>query len=415
LSLDVRVPQSEPPGSTTVTASLHSRGAGLDLAAAHIRVSMAMAPARGLRLDGDLSDWSGPAVRVDRTRCALGRVDGDSDLSADVRWAWSPNGLWVAARVRDQLVSNPNRLTTTGVGDALEVFIGARQYVLVPPTPSYPRATWCLAQHPGPVDGPVAVAGRTTDDGYTLEALLPWPAGFEARTGSTVNVNLALDDLDEAAGAENVNADLRRKAQLVWSGGANGHRDAADFVPAALTGTAPPMQVPRLNLLVNGDANADLDADGALTLADGWIPIRAWGPDQGQCLWDRKIDGAGNAALAIRGVTKRLGWQSATYPAQVGVEGYRVTGRIRTRALPKSSAAAVTLAFFDSDGKWLGTPGVPGQPAATGTAGWTEFTFQVPAARVPKSAAQWRVVCLIREPAPQGCAWFDDLTVTTTR
>jgi hypothetical protein len=425
LDLAVGVPANQAPGSTTITASLQSPEASLDLPAARVQVGMAMAPANAPKLDGDLSDWHGPTIRLDSTRCATGTVDGDGDLSADVRLAWSPQGLWVAAQVRDQIVSNPNRLLKPWVGDALEVFIdaraegrgtadatGVRQYFLVPGTASYPGATWNLARPVGAVDGPVAVASSRTEGGYTLEALLPWPVGFSPGTGASVNVNLALDDLDEAEGAENVNSDQRREAQLVWSGDASAYRDASQAVPAVLTGTARPSPVPMQSLLVNGLIQADIDADGTLAKPDGWGRLQAWGQDEGQTLWDRTGGVDGSAALCVRGVTNRVGWQSVDRPVQTGATEYVVTGKVRTQGLPDGTQATVSLAFYDATTKWVGTPKLPGQPALTGTTGWTSFTFRVPAERVPKTAATWRVICLVNAPAPEGAAWFDDLSVT---
>jgi hypothetical protein len=263
------------------------------------------------------------------------------------------------------------------------------------------------------LDGPIAVASQRTEDGYTLEAVLPWPPGFQAQTGSAVNVNLALDDLDEAEGAENVNADLRREAQLVWSGDSSVYRDASQFVPARFMGKPVPTEVARLSHLVNGSLDADIDADGTLAKPDGWTRLQAWGKDDGQTLWDGKGGVDGTPALAIRGVTNRLAWQSVGRPVQTGVTEYIVTGKVRTQGFPESTKATVSLGFYDATTKWVGTPHVPGEPSATGTIGWTEFTFRVPVDRIPAKAATWRVVCYVDQPAPGGTVWFDDLSVTT--
>ncbi|MBN2452387.1 MAG: hypothetical protein JXR77_18520, partial [Lentisphaeria bacterium] len=438
-TISVSVPEAARPGTYELAGEIRSGPVPLRLVLGHLRVVLPVAAPRvlPLRIDGELGEWGelGPAIGPDAV--AVGTVADAADLSAEARFSWCAAGLLLAVRVADQVVANPNRMTKPWVGDAVEVFVdarppeqraspdaaGVRQYFLVPPTPDCPRASWFQARPEAPADGPLFVAGRVLADGYAIEALLPWPADAPPPgPGTGVYLNLAVDDLDEPPGADDTNADLRRKGQIVWSGGADVYRNAAAHVLARLepspTGgqrdaaAGPAIETGPEDLPFNGDMDTDVNRDGLFSDADGWGRLAAWGPENGSATWapDGGLDGSG--ALRLAAVSNLLAWQSVRYPLRRQAGAHRVEARVRASGLG-DGVAAVKLAFYALDGHWIGTPGyAAGQTTGDTSGQWAALDFTVPAADVPAGAAFWRVVCQVKGPAPRAEVLYDRIRVT---
>ncbi|MCK6512915.1 PKD domain-containing protein [Myxococcota bacterium] len=88
---------------------------------------VAHAPAQVV-IDGDLPEWSGAtAVRLDGKSYVKLTADraGDADLSVEFWWMWSSQGLYFAARVKDDQHVNNASPGTLWMGDSLQVALDA--------------------------------------------------------------------------------------------------------------------------------------------------------------------------------------------------------------------------------------------------------------------------------------------------
>ncbi|MGD2174114.1 MAG: ankyrin repeat domain-containing protein [Candidatus Brocadiaceae bacterium] len=151
-----------------------------------------------ITVDGDLGEWQGiPAMPAPFM---------EKDTSS-VHLAWRQEGLYVAARVRDDsLTFNPEM---PWAADSVELFVDkpfaradwhsgeAEQYVFSPTPGSPGRAHVLIAygQNKGR-ESALPAAWKPLEDGYMMEALIPseflQPARMEA--GSTLGFNFAVND-----------------------------------------------------------------------------------------------------------------------------------------------------------------------------------------------------------------------------
>lgn len=79
-------------------------------------------------IDGDLREWSGAdVVRLDGKNYVKLTTDraGDADLSAEFMWMWSSQGLYFAARVKDDQHVNNASPGTLWMGDSLQIGLDA--------------------------------------------------------------------------------------------------------------------------------------------------------------------------------------------------------------------------------------------------------------------------------------------------
>jgi hypothetical protein len=93
------------------------------------------APPAGAAVDGDLAEWPGPpvlslapAAQVAGSR----RVRDDADFSARVWLALGPDGLWLAADVRDDAVRFPKAAAELVTADHLELWVALPAPALPP-------------------------------------------------------------------------------------------------------------------------------------------------------------------------------------------------------------------------------------------------------------------------------------------
>lgn len=397
------------------------------LSAGHVvlAVPVPSGPAE-IRVDGDLAEWPpGGALAIDAPgRVVHGACGGGADVSARFWLAGDREALFVALAVRDEWVANLRRYSEPWNGDAVELFLdlrpparlgeathsaGVYQFFLIPPDETTGRATWRLWQPKSPFSSALDLAGARSADGYTLEARLPWCSfGPHAPApGQPIGIDVCIDDADAASPAV-------REAQLAWAGTARNHVDASGFARGLLA-AAPASITSRcdepVNLAPNPGFEADLDGDGAISVADGWRGVTAdWGDTTGSWIWDRSVAHEGRGSVAIRGVTTHRTWESVDFPMLPGA-GCTASAWIRTRDLG-DGGARIYVACFSSEGKWVGT--VAHSETVSGTSDWRQVTIQVPPGKCPADTAVVRVDLALRN-APQGIAWFDDVTFSVTQ
>ncbi len=168
-------------------------------------------------IDGRLEDWGAPftlAEPLPLSKVVFGTEnwDGRADLSAEALLAWDPAALYLGVRVLDDIFSQPSSGDLLFRGDSLELQLDvdlAQDFE----SGSYSDDDWQLGISPGELTetgrGPEAwvwrpearsgaadfpIAARRLDDGYVVEAAIPWllfgldPVGLQA-IGFALNVS----------------------------------------------------------------------------------------------------------------------------------------------------------------------------------------------------------------------------------
>jgi len=195
------------------------------------------------RIDGNLDDWNLAllardqlAVRSERQvnrypRSPLSqRWSGPDDLSATIFLAYDARSLYLAGRVKDDVLVHRNSMTWW-LGDAVELFLDTDAADRAPERgapspyneddyqifllPLNPEVVWGVHK-PKPGESGftgVRVACTRRPDGYDFEAAFPWHnfPGVVARPGLEIGFNIALDDLDDPA-------DTLTETYMVWNG-----------------------------------------------------------------------------------------------------------------------------------------------------------------------------------------------------
>jgi hypothetical protein len=166
-----------------------------------------------LVVDGVLDEWTGAACVP--LRCASNIAMRSSShpwkgalvTGAEFHYAWQPEGLCVAAHVADPDVAADTGNARPGARDGVEFFLdlrplekvgtdpygpGAYRVEIRPPAPGR-KPTFAVDARDGAIAG-VQIGGQATGSGYTVEALIPWPAGFVADEGTRVGLEAGLCD-----------------------------------------------------------------------------------------------------------------------------------------------------------------------------------------------------------------------------
>ena len=123
-------------------------------------------------LDGNLAEWQAlPALHLDRTTASAiaGSETNPSfaDLSADLRTAWSPSGLYFAAAITDDVLVGNNSTQPWG-DDSIELSIRVGN--------ATHQFTVAVDGRQADLGNPIAsltVATRTVPGGWTLEVAVP--------------------------------------------------------------------------------------------------------------------------------------------------------------------------------------------------------------------------------------------------
>ena len=152
-------------------------------------------------LDGDLSEWTGPALRIEP-----GTASG-SDNSLTVWIAWDEQALYVAYAMRDASLSalSENTEGPFYTDDALDLWLDPdASGTAMDPNDAHIIATLAGVQYfEGAVfEGAVSLDGVLDDDqadgGWSMEIAVPWELlGVNARAGVRIGADFAAADRDE--------------------------------------------------------------------------------------------------------------------------------------------------------------------------------------------------------------------------
>ncbi len=164
---------------------------------------------------------------------------GPKDASAVAYVGWTPQALWVRVDVTDN-VRRVARGRGAYNGDCVEVFLDLRRggslgspapgpgvYQILIAPPAARRATPIEATGRAPAG--VKAWGMTTEGGYSIVCVIPWPDG-RGRAGREFGFDIAVDDADNVGEPR-----ARRRSQLVWHGTANDFQDPSAYGRVVLT------------------------------------------------------------------------------------------------------------------------------------------------------------------------------------
>jgi len=181
-------------------------------------------------VDGDLSDWGNvpnALTITDRAQVTDGAQywSGPADLSGTVHLAWRQEGIFVAAEVRDDVISQTMTGKDMWRGDHVCVLLdmipgiepqrsgfgaGQVQFGISPgslgtPVGNAPISPEIFIWVPdNAVQGKGQVAARRTDSGYVVEAFVPWSSVGVSGVAKDKDANfeVALSDNDSAEPAQ---------------------------------------------------------------------------------------------------------------------------------------------------------------------------------------------------------------------
>jgi hypothetical protein len=147
-------------------------------------------------IDGDIGDWPQSLYAVENVVSGRGYYANKKDLSAEVKLAWDMQFLYIGALVRDTKFVQNAAGSLLWKGDSLEILLDTDlggdfdhaqpslddyQLGISPgnlnenPTPEAFR--WAPRQFAGGIIS-TQIASRLTDDGYMIEAAIPWSVFF---------------------------------------------------------------------------------------------------------------------------------------------------------------------------------------------------------------------------------------------
>lgn len=166
-------------------------------------------------VDGSLGDWQGNWFPINSVVQGNSNYAGSDDIAGDFQAAWSPDGLYLAVRVRDDRYRAGPNGTDMWQGDGLELQLDrflaldydgaiadADDYQLgvsFGPERSEVRVyRWLPFEKEGQVSGSGALIH--IDQGYDLELFLPWGlfdiGGDQVVVNQSFGFNLSINDND---------------------------------------------------------------------------------------------------------------------------------------------------------------------------------------------------------------------------
>jgi len=206
---------------------------------------------RAVRVDGDLSEWSGEGAfvinRKDQVKIGQSAWKGPEDLSARVRSRWDDKAVYLAVEVSDEFLERRQAAMRLYDGTGIEVFVDTNhredlgksmydkddfQMLFGPATPAFPTDNRGIAPHSGKshLEGLVMVSKKTAD-GYAMEIALPremfemelLPGVLKAEYGAGMSMGLSIVANDRAKEKEG------RKCGIIWGGTPLNHLDPTKF------------------------------------------------------------------------------------------------------------------------------------------------------------------------------------------
>ncbi|MFC7142675.1 sugar-binding protein [Halosimplex aquaticum] len=159
-------------------------------------------------IDGELDDSWSDQERTDFQHTVIGELDGDGDLGGGWRARWDADALYVHVDVVDDRKSVDSEAKYND--DAIEVYVdgdysnlssydGSNDFQIVFPRDA-PSVTGTL-----PNDPSLEMAWSDTEDGYALEAAIPWSALAPEETieaGHLLGFDVHVNDDDSGDGRD---------------------------------------------------------------------------------------------------------------------------------------------------------------------------------------------------------------------
>jgi len=159
-------------------------------------------------IDGNADDWQDHGFHMRSMVSRDGTMCPPDDFDPTFRLGWNDRGMLLVANVRDQTIvetENPRQLPQ---GDSIEIYMtrgrGGRPVFRLalgtgadPAHPELKTYFWDRRTIPVTARLKVETAARKTDDGYVVEALLPWRnLQFSPRAGTEIGVQIHFNDSD---------------------------------------------------------------------------------------------------------------------------------------------------------------------------------------------------------------------------
>jgi predicted O-methyltransferase YrrM len=164
---------------------------------------------QGIVVDGTAEDWGNHGFRVAYLTDPKGRILPADDFDAKFRIGWNDQGLLVLASIRDDVPVEHEDLSRLWRTDCLEIFIGENvgsenrcQLVVASGADArYGKVRFKLYDwRPEGQKMPelkAQTASRVCDDGYVIEALLPWAnLGLDPKPGAELAFQFVANDDD---------------------------------------------------------------------------------------------------------------------------------------------------------------------------------------------------------------------------
>ena len=170
-------------------------------------------PRLDVAIDGETQDWADKGLKVVSLPGPGGKLRSPEDFDPSFKIAWNDRGIFILARVSDNVVRAASDTASLRQGDSVEVFLtpkrgSAESYRLVVAPGTDPGSTEVrsrLYDHRKNTAGEeltADIAGKTTPGGYLVEILLPWKnLKITPGVGSELGLQVFVND-DDGRGAK---------------------------------------------------------------------------------------------------------------------------------------------------------------------------------------------------------------------
>jgi len=162
----------------------------------------------GIAIDGKTDDWGDKGFRVGPFVSRDGTLRSPEDFDPSFRLGWDERGVLLMVRVRDQSIAEAETRRELWRGDSIEVFMATSwrarpAFRLAMGTGAdrrYPDLrTYIWDYRRGAVAGKLTAeaAGGKTEEGYLVEALLPWKnLDITPAAGREIGLQILVNDSD---------------------------------------------------------------------------------------------------------------------------------------------------------------------------------------------------------------------------
>jgi len=209
-------------------------------------------------IDGKLNEWGDVPVSgvfsPDHLTMGRNRWRSFADLSAEVRFGYDRDFLYFAARIYDDALIRSYPARTAYYSDSVELFLSGKafprirktgetypgpedfQFILAPGDSGgeFPQATVSCPQA-GNREGQIRVASAPFDEGYVLEAAIPWSLLGKKDApapGTVLPMTFQVRDSDERSAAA--------RTCMAWTGGLNNYASPWNWGKLTLAAPACP-------------------------------------------------------------------------------------------------------------------------------------------------------------------------------